>query len=165
MFEGCDGRVCDAWSLQSSICLLPSFVCCLSRLLNIKLCSGLIFVIKGAETGGGGEKPSGPSDTREILPRTEGTSPKVTAIDCFENQSLTKKNMSSALSTAAPCVFIIHCFSFFSSSTLAQFHSSSINPHVSGHSLRQRSDTCDRPHSPRGSHTVLDVGTQSDSPS
>ena len=54
MFEGCDGRVCDAWSLQSSNCWLPSFVCCLSRLLNTQLCSGLIFIIKGAEIGGGG---------------------------------------------------------------------------------------------------------------
>ena len=54
MFEGCDGRVCDAWSLQSSNCLLPSFVCCLSCLQNIQLCRGLTFVIKGAETSGGG---------------------------------------------------------------------------------------------------------------
>ena len=49
MFEGCDGRVCRAWSLQPPNCLLPSFVCFLSRLLNIQLCRGLIFVIKGAE--------------------------------------------------------------------------------------------------------------------
>ena len=54
MFEGCEGSVCDAWSLQSSCCLLPSFVCCLSRLLNIELCRGLIFINKGAEVGGGG---------------------------------------------------------------------------------------------------------------
>ena len=54
MFEGCDGWVCDDWSLQSSKCLLPSFVCCLSCLLNIQLCRGLIFVIKCAEIGGGG---------------------------------------------------------------------------------------------------------------
>ena len=54
MFQGCDGRVCDAWSLQSSNCLLPSFVCCLSRLLNIQLRRGLIFIIKGAEVNGGG---------------------------------------------------------------------------------------------------------------
>ena len=44
MFEGCDGRVCDVWSLHSSNCLLPSSVCCLSRLLNILLCRGLIFI-------------------------------------------------------------------------------------------------------------------------
>ena len=54
MFQGCDGRVCDAWSLQSSDCLLPRFFCCLSRLLNGHLCRGLIFVIKGTEIGGGG---------------------------------------------------------------------------------------------------------------
>ena len=54
MTEGCDGRVCDAWSLESSNCLLPSFVCCLSRLLDVQLCRGLIFVIKDAEIGGGG---------------------------------------------------------------------------------------------------------------
>ena len=54
MFKGCDGRVCDAWSLQSFNCLLPSLVCYLSRLLNMQLRRGLIFVIKGAEIGGGG---------------------------------------------------------------------------------------------------------------
>ena len=42
------------WALQSSNCFLPSFVCCLSRLLNVHLCRALIFVIKGAEIGGGG---------------------------------------------------------------------------------------------------------------
>ena len=54
MFEGCDGRFVTFGPLQSSNCLLPSFVCCLSRLLNIQLCRGLIFIIKGAEVGGGG---------------------------------------------------------------------------------------------------------------
>ena len=54
MFQGCDGRVCDVWSLQSSNCLLPSFVCCLSRLLNIQLCRGLFIVVKGAEKCGSG---------------------------------------------------------------------------------------------------------------
>ena len=45
MFQGRDGRVCD----------LPSFVRCLSRLLNMQLRRGLVFVIKGgAEIGGGG---------------------------------------------------------------------------------------------------------------
>ena len=47
-------EVCDTWSLQSSNCLLPSFVFCLSCLLYIQLCRGLIFVVKDAEIGGGG---------------------------------------------------------------------------------------------------------------
>ena len=42
MFEGCDGRVGDARSLQSSTCVLPNFVCCLSCLLDIQLCRSLI---------------------------------------------------------------------------------------------------------------------------
>ena len=54
VFEGCDGRVCDAWSLQSSNSLLPSFVCCLSCLQNIQLCQGLVIVVKNAEIGRGG---------------------------------------------------------------------------------------------------------------
>ena len=54
MFEGFDGRVCDVWSLQSSNCLLPSFVCFLSRLLNIQLRRVFIYIINGAEIGGGG---------------------------------------------------------------------------------------------------------------
>ena len=54
MFEGCDGRVWDASILQSSDCLLPSFVCCLSCLLNMQLCRGLLIVVKSAEVGGGG---------------------------------------------------------------------------------------------------------------
>ena len=36
-----------------SNCLLPSFVSCRSCLLNVQLCRGSIFVIKGAEVGGG----------------------------------------------------------------------------------------------------------------
>ena len=54
MFEGCDGRVGDAWSLQSSNCVLPSFVCCLGCLLDIQLRRSLIIVIKSAEICGGG---------------------------------------------------------------------------------------------------------------
>ena len=54
MFEGRDGRVCDAWSLQTSNCLLLRFVCCLSCLLNIQLGRGSVFVVKGFEVGGGG---------------------------------------------------------------------------------------------------------------
>ena len=46
MFEGCDGRVCDQ--------ALPSFVYCLSRLLNTQLCRGFVFIIKGSEVGGDG---------------------------------------------------------------------------------------------------------------
>ena len=45
--------VCDAWSLQSSNCLLPSFVCCLSCLLNIQLRRCLLITVKCAEVGGG----------------------------------------------------------------------------------------------------------------
>ena len=50
MFEGCDGRVCDAWPLQASNCLLPSFVCYLGLLLNVQLCSGLLVTVECAET-------------------------------------------------------------------------------------------------------------------
>ena len=46
VFEGCDGRICDARSLQSSNCL--------GCLLNVQLCSGLLIVVKSAEIGGGG---------------------------------------------------------------------------------------------------------------
>ena len=49
MFEGCDGRVCDAWSLQSSNCSLPSFVCCLSCLLNMQLRRCLLITFKVEE--------------------------------------------------------------------------------------------------------------------
>ena len=35
-------------------CLLPRFLCCLGRFLNIQLCRGLVFVIQGVEVGGGG---------------------------------------------------------------------------------------------------------------
>ena len=54
MLEGCNGRVCDTRSLQSRDSLLPRIVCCLGCLLNMQLRRGLIFVIKGAEIGGGG---------------------------------------------------------------------------------------------------------------
>ena len=39
---------CHVRSLQSSTCLLPTFVCCL------QLCRGSVFVIEGVEVGGGG---------------------------------------------------------------------------------------------------------------
>ena len=54
VFEGCDYRISDAGPLQSSTCLLPSLVCCLGRLLNVQFCRGFIFIINGAEIGGGG---------------------------------------------------------------------------------------------------------------
>ena len=54
MFKGSDGRVCDASPLQSSNCLLPSFVCCLSCLLHIQLCRCLLIIVRCAEIGGGG---------------------------------------------------------------------------------------------------------------
>ena len=54
MFKGCDGRVCDAQSLQSRDCLLPSFVCRLGCLLNIQLRRCLLITVECAERGGGG---------------------------------------------------------------------------------------------------------------
>ena len=49
---GCDGRVFDARSLQSTSCLLPSFVCRLGCLLNIQLRRCLLIIVKCAESGG-----------------------------------------------------------------------------------------------------------------
>ena len=54
MFKGCDGRFCDARCEQSPNGSLPSFVCCLSCLLNMQLCRCLLIVVESAETGGGG---------------------------------------------------------------------------------------------------------------
>ena len=45
MFEGCDGRVCDAWPLQ-----VRQFFAALNRQLR----RGLVIVIKSAEIGRGG---------------------------------------------------------------------------------------------------------------
>ena len=39
---------------RSSICLLPRIFRCQSRLLNVQLCRGCFFSIKGAEVGGRG---------------------------------------------------------------------------------------------------------------
>ena len=54
MFQGCSGLACGTRSLQSLDSLLPGFVCCLSRPLNMQLRRGLIFIIKDAEMSGGG---------------------------------------------------------------------------------------------------------------
>ena len=53
MFEGCDGWLCDARSVQSPNCLRPSFVCCLGCLLNIQLRRCLLISVEYAEVGGG----------------------------------------------------------------------------------------------------------------
>ena len=54
MFKGCDGRVCDARSLQCRDGLLPGFVCRLGRLLNIQLRRSLLITVECAEISGGG---------------------------------------------------------------------------------------------------------------
>ena len=45
----CDGRVCDARSMQSQDSLLSNFVCRLGCLLNIQLCRGLLVAVECAE--------------------------------------------------------------------------------------------------------------------
>ena len=52
MFQGCNGRVCDAGSLQSSSCLLPSFVCRLGCLLNMQLRRCVLVAVECAERSG-----------------------------------------------------------------------------------------------------------------
>ena len=52
MFQGCDGRVCDAPSLQSRDSLLPGFVCRLGCLLNVQVCCCLLVAVECAEIGG-----------------------------------------------------------------------------------------------------------------
>ena len=69
MFQGCSGLACGTRSLQSRDSLLPGFVCCLSRLLNIQLPCGLIFIIEDAEMSGGGCYP-GNAQARPALPRS-----------------------------------------------------------------------------------------------
>ena len=54
MFKGCDGRVGDTRSLQSSDGLLSGFVCHLGCLLNIQLYRCLLVAVECAEIGGGG---------------------------------------------------------------------------------------------------------------
>ena len=54
MFEGCDGRVCDAQSVQSSNCSLPGFVCHLGCLLNMQLCRGVLIIVQCPERSEGG---------------------------------------------------------------------------------------------------------------
>ena len=44
--------VCDARPLQPSNGLLPRFVCCLGRLLNVQLCRGFVLTNRGSEVGG-----------------------------------------------------------------------------------------------------------------
>ena len=61
MSQGCNGRVCGAWSLLSLDSLQPGFVCCLSCLLDMQLCRCLFIVVESAETGGG----DGLDDLRE----------------------------------------------------------------------------------------------------
>ena len=39
---------------RGSDVLLPVFVCCLNRLLNVQLRCGLLVIVECAETGGGG---------------------------------------------------------------------------------------------------------------
>ena len=51
--KGSDGQVCDARSVQSTDCLLPSFVCRLGCFLNIQLRRCLLNTVKRAEVGGG----------------------------------------------------------------------------------------------------------------
>ena len=68
MFQGCNGRVCGAWSLLSLDSLQPGFVCCLCCLLNIQLCRCLLVVVESAEIGGGdGLNDLGESRLQDLL--------------------------------------------------------------------------------------------------
>ena len=54
MFDGCDCRVWDTGTLETSNGLLSRLVCGPGRLLNVQRCCGFVLVIKSVEIGGDG---------------------------------------------------------------------------------------------------------------